>query len=79
MNLSANNNRYNIQESYGTVDVTALWESSSGDYFGQLYVNNATDEQVAGWRFLIGFVGVRSTAWGLQPRNYGVRFGVNLN
>lgn len=79
VNLSANNNRYNIQESYGTVDVTALWESSSGDYFGQLYVNNATDEQVAGWRFLIGFVGVRSTAWGLQPRNYGVRFGVNLN
>lgn len=79
VNLSANNNRYNVQDSYGTVDVTGLWESPSRKYYGQLYVNNATDEEVAGWRFLIGFVGVRSTVWAMQPRNYGVRFGVNLD
>jgi iron complex outermembrane receptor protein len=77
--LSVNNNRYNTQDSYGVLDVTALWESPSKRYYGQAYVNNATDEAVAAWRFLIGFVGVRSTAWAMAPRSYGVRVGVNLD
>ncbi|MFN7272819.1 MAG: TonB-dependent receptor [Gammaproteobacteria bacterium] len=77
--LSVNNNRYNTQESYGVLDITALWESPSKRFYGQAFVNNATDEEVAAWRFLIGFVGVRSTAWAMSPRSYGLRFGVNLD
>jgi iron complex outermembrane receptor protein len=78
VNLLANANRYAKQEAYSTFDFTALWESADKRYYGQAFVQNLTDEKVAGWQFTINFVGTRSTAWGMPPRTYGVRFGVNF-
>lgn len=78
VNLSASGNRYLRQEAYGTVDLTGLWESPTRHYYGQLFVQNLTNEQVAGSQFLIDFIGTRATVWGLAPRTYGVRVGVNF-
>lgn len=78
VNLLANANRYTVQKAYSTFDLTGLWESSDKRYYGQVFVQNLTDEKIAGWQFTINFVGTRSTAWGSPPRTYGARFGINF-
>ena len=78
VNLLANANRYTVQKAYSTFDLSGLWESADKRYYGQVFVQNLTDEKIAGWQFTINFVGTRATAWGMPPRTYGARFGVNF-
>ena len=63
---------FGVQPSYTMVDLSLGYHSANGQWLAELFVNNATDEEVKTEAFY--GAPVTSYKWG-DPQEYGVRFG----
>lgn len=65
------------QESYAIVNVRALWRSQSERYYGEVFVENAFDEEYFQGGYILAGFDYQSVFWG-RPRWFGARAGVRF-
>ena len=67
---------YDLQEGYTTLDLKVMWESEDSRWFGEVFINNCTDEDVITNQEVtdsgIYFANLN------RPRSWGVVVGVRF-
>ncbi|MET0377473.1 MAG: TonB-dependent receptor [Spongiibacteraceae bacterium] len=73
--FNIDNNPFKKQDAYGIVNFRMIWESVSGRYRGEAFVDNATNEEYQVHRFQSAGFDTAYGGWGM-PRWYGAKFTV---
>ena len=70
-------NPFNVIDAYGLVNLRAFWESPSGRYHANAFVENVGDEAVENGKFFLGGFDYQAAIWG-KPRWFGVKVGARF-
>jgi iron complex outermembrane receptor protein len=73
--FNIDNNPFKTQDAYGTLNLRLIWESVSGRYRGEAFVDNVLDEEYQVHRFQSASFETAYAGWG-TPRWSGVKFSV---
>ena len=76
--LDVANSPYDKQDSYGNLNLRALWTTPDESFNASLFVENVTDEEWYSRASSIGGLDYRFSVWGSRPRTVGLQLGYNF-